>query len=824
MLKLSATLACVGLIVAPGAWAQDTPAAEPSTPEPENADIVITGQRLRGVVEGDIPPIVSYGSDDVAALGATSIGEVLQALSPQSRSGRGRTDGPPVVLVNGRRVAGFREIRDLPAEAIERVDVLPEEVALKYGYRADQRVINFVLKENFQSASLIGLAQDASEGRQKTDFAQVGAVRIAGARRSNLSLSMSQTDALLESERGFAPAPPRADPGVVRVGERDARAFRTATPEIDAVSINATLSRPFGKTLTATLNASFDGQDQLSLLGLGSARLTVPAGNAFVPSGGSIISFAPEAGPLQRDTGQRTTGLRFGLSHEPTNKGMRWSLTGQAQDVQSQVFTDTGFDAASAQARLDAGDASLNPLQTLPTTLLSLRPRDFSDSQTRIADVTFVASGSPIKAPAGPVTMTMRLEGATQSLEAVSIRALSSTNTDVSRERTGAQLNIDVPVSRRESALGAITINANVEREQLSDFETLTTYGGGLNWAATYNLDLSFTATFEAGAPSLEQLGAPRIETPNVMVFDVSRNETVTVTRVSGANPALRADDRDVYRLGGVLRLTKDGNLSLNASYNTETIDTPIAEFPALTPQIEAAFPDRFTRDDSGRLIRIDARPVNFARSTREDLRIGLDFGSGQRGGGPRGLGGGRGPGGGGGRGMMGGGPSTQFALYHTWRLNNTIAIRPGAPDLDLLNGAGLTTRGGLSEHELDLQAGRFKNGFGFRVEGKWHSATRLSGAIGAGDDLFFSDLATVNLRLFADLGRTPWAKETPWLAGAFVSLNMQNMFDEKPEVRDAAGTIPTGYEADRLDPAGRTIALSLRKSFGPRATRPPPG
>ncbi|MGJ3629017.1 hypothetical protein AB5I41_23055 [Sphingomonas sp. MMS24-JH45] len=48
--------------------------------------------------------------------------------APQTRSGRG-AGGPPVVLVNGRRVSGFQEIRDLPTEAIQRVDILPEEVA-----------------------------------------------------------------------------------------------------------------------------------------------------------------------------------------------------------------------------------------------------------------------------------------------------------------------------------------------------------------------------------------------------------------------------------------------------------------------------------------------------------------------------------------------------------------------------------------------------------------------------------------------------------------------------------------------------------------------
>ena len=42
-----------------------------------------------------------------------------------------------MLLVNGRRISGFRELRDIPTEANERVEILPEEVALKYGYSAE---------------------------------------------------------------------------------------------------------------------------------------------------------------------------------------------------------------------------------------------------------------------------------------------------------------------------------------------------------------------------------------------------------------------------------------------------------------------------------------------------------------------------------------------------------------------------------------------------------------------------------------------------------------------------------------------------------------
>ena len=108
--------------------------------------IVITGARAPGSVVGDIPPENTLDSRDVRATGATNISELLDAIAPQIGSTQGRGGERPVLLLNGQRISGFRELRDIPTEAISRVEILPEEVALKYGYRADQKVVNIVLR------------------------------------------------------------------------------------------------------------------------------------------------------------------------------------------------------------------------------------------------------------------------------------------------------------------------------------------------------------------------------------------------------------------------------------------------------------------------------------------------------------------------------------------------------------------------------------------------------------------------------------------------------------------------------------------------------
>jgi hypothetical protein len=365
----------------------------------------------------------------------------------------------------------------------------------------------------------------------------------------------------------------------------------------------------------------------------------------------------------------------------------------------------------------------------------------------------------------------------------------------------------------------------------------------------------------------MQQLGDPVVLTPGVRVFDFLRGETVDISVLQGGNPDLLSDNRRVMKLGLNLRPFADKDLTLTANYTDQSLRNPIASFPTATPEIEAAFPDRFVRDAEGRLLRIDSRPVNFLRSERRDLRWGINFskrigpppperpaggwrgrgaggggaprpegapaaapgerpagvgsgagqrpaGDGQRGGGGRGFGGGRGGFGGGGRGGR-----LQFALYHTWRLEDSILIREGVPELDLLGGSAVGSRGGRPRHEFEAQAGLFKNGMGARLTANWQAGTTVNGRLvpggGTTGDLRFSSLATFNLRLFADLAQQrSLVRDHPWLRGTRISLNIDNLFDSRIDVRDQAGVNPIGYQPAYVDPLGRSVRLSIRKLF----------
>ena len=158
MLLRSSLLLTAAVLAPATAFAQAVP-SEPAASQSaavsdeeaeEGETVVVTGQRPRGSVVGDIPPenVLNAATSAPPARPASRTARRHRAADRQRPRPRG---GPPVLLLNGRRISGFRELRDIPPEAIERMEILPEEVALKYGYRADQRVVNFVLRRRFHS-------------------------------------------------------------------------------------------------------------------------------------------------------------------------------------------------------------------------------------------------------------------------------------------------------------------------------------------------------------------------------------------------------------------------------------------------------------------------------------------------------------------------------------------------------------------------------------------------------------------------------------------------------------------------------------------------
>jgi hypothetical protein len=155
------------------------------------------------------------------------------------------------------------------------------------------------------------------------------------------------------------------------------------------------------------------------------------------------------------------------------------------------------------------------------------------------------------------------------------------------------------------------------------------------------------------------------------------------------------------------------------------------------------------------------------------------------------------------------------LSATHTLTFADELVIGPGLPVLDYLGGEVLSASGGRPRHLVEVESGYYNNGLGVRLTGDWRSATRLTST---GDDLRFSPYATFNLRAFANLGeRLDLVTRVPFLRGSSVRVEVNNIFNARPEVNGASSTIPFAYQPDRLEPIGRTVGITFRKLFIPR-------
>ena len=808
--------------------------------EYDGEEIVVQGQRPRGSVVGDIPPENVLDPRDIRATGATSIDELLDAVASQTGSARGRSSGRPITLLNGRRISGFREIRDLPPEAIERMEILPEEVALKYGYSADQRVVNIVLRRRFNSTNVEARGQAATDGGYLNGRIETGRLIIAEGTRTSISFRAEGNSALYEDERDIVLQPVPSEPVPV-----DPRPFRTLVGSGNDLRLTATHNR----TILGDVSATINGEAERIV---GKSRLGVPTAT-LDDDGTEILRAFPELGALTRDS--KTEAVSLGTALNWDSGKWRWSSTGNAEYSRSTSKTDNGADLSGAQALLDAGDPSFDPLGDLGS--VELLPRDRSRSNRYSLALDGTATGPLLALTAGDATATFRTSIGNTGIDSEATTDGFFTESDLGRTALLGAANLDLPITKRSSAIGRLTANANGSATHLSDFGTITTIGAGLNWSPAQRLNLTASWNREEGPPSLQQLGDPLIETPNVNVFDFATGRTVAVTTFTGGNPDLLADTRNVLKIGGHWQPFEKTDLRLRAEYVRQTTDDPQSNI-TISEAIEAAFPERFVRDAGGTLLAVDLRPVNFQEARRDTFRWGFDFTkplqsrppsqaaiasfrerlAGQRQGqgdqpppspegGPPAEGGppGAGPGGGGpggfrgfGGGRFGGGRQggrLTFSLTHQLNLVDEVTIADGVPKLDYLDGEPIGQTGGRPRHEVQFESGYYNNGYGARLQGNWRSGTTVDSSSG---DLKFSPYFDLDLRLFANLSENfDLVSKHPFFRGSSVRFDVNNIFNNRPRVRDEAGLTPLSYQPDLLEPIGRTVGITFRKLFIPR-------
>jgi hypothetical protein len=550
-----------------------------------------------------------------------------------------------------------------------------------------------------------------------------------------------------------------------------------------------------------------------SFLGLPATSVKLPAGSPFSPFAKDVTVYRYLDAPWSQLREADAFKGQLGLAANGYAGEWRWSLTGNYDRNDTETVTGRGVDSTAWKAAIAAKDPAVNPFGPVPRALLKANVRDTAKSKSKAAKAELVLNGDVAEIPAGRISSTVKVGGERITQRSEAIRAGAPTASAYARRAVSVQGDIDLPIASRSHevlpVLGELSASLNAGYD-VQTYKDKLAYGASLHWSPDKLVSVNLSVSQEETAPSSGQVADPVVLTPSVTVFDFATGQSVTVSRVEGGNAGLENDHRRVLRAGVNLRpIGRDGGplrVTLNANYVRTRIEDPIANFPLITPALEAAFPERFTRNADGVLTAIDSRPLNFDAIDREELRGGINL--------TRFLG----PPPGAKTALKGAAKAAarkqsgqvQLSVNYVWRLRDQTTLRQGLAPLDLLNGAS-TSRRGQPKRELSFRLNATKADMGATVTGAWRGGSVIDAGPTNGGALRFDDQTTINLSGFYEVPRTVKRK---WLAGTRITLAADNLLYSRPIVKDAKGVTPQAYQPDYLDPLGRTVRLTFRKSL----------
>jgi hypothetical protein len=549
--------------LAPPVHAADVPG---TTPEPPS-EITVTAPR--GTATGGIEPLLELSPSELDAYGADSLTDLVAALRPLTRSSR--SDQMAVVLING-HLAGQTEFDNLPREAIERVEVLPESVSLQYGFSENQRVLNFVLREHYSAVPIRATESGATEGGGQATAADASLVRLNDEARLTLLASYKDNAWLRDSDRGI---------------DVPDSSFYTLLPDTTDTKVAATVSRSI-LGVSSSFEASYEVASTRSLQGLATDTSS---------AAGEIEQ------PLDASGAVRTSRVALqltGLLHD-----FIWGTTVYYMHVASRSTSDLGFDGADEMS-IDRTESAFN-----------------------IGNLQLSLSGPTVSLPAGPVIANFKFGLQYQGFDTRDAEpGAALTTSDLVRTVRSASVNASVPIANRDRdilpALGEISGTFSASLDSVSDFGNLFSESVGLDWHPVKKLHFDAIYTDHRTAPTVQQLQAPPIYTSNVETFDYITQQTVYLTEITGGNDSLAPTDS---RQGsfGVSVGPFAGKTEFLAHYQESRIGNAIGALPPTTAAVESAFPDRFVRDADGTLIEIDDRWVNLEHAQVDDVIWGVN-------------------------------------------------------------------------------------------------------------------------------------------------------------------------------------------------------
>jgi hypothetical protein len=840
--RLTLSAALLTAVAAPAV--ADQPAGEPGSGSADGREIVVTAERIITSALRDVPVERRYDPDHIASYAVSTVGDVLDEIT------RENGDEEPALLVNGEPVSGREDIEDYPAEAIARIEVLPRGAAGRIGGAPGQRAYNVVLRDRVTTATATASHRLATDGGWNAELGELLLTHIRKQDRANLTLRARDSGLLLESDRDvvqpaqFVPFDPIGNvlPFPFGAAEVDPALSALAGTLVTAAGVPAGVRSPtltdFSRTanrlnsadlgqfrslrsanrgyeaafagsmrllpwLTASATGKLEWSKDRGLGGLPGTQFVLPETNPASPfSRDVLIALSDETRPLRSRGSFDTANATFMLSGRLGEWNPRLTARLLRQE-RTYSFERSGQSFASPIVLGPAQNPFAQDLAPLITVTRDLT-RTRTESEGLRADI----DGPLLKLPAGRLLFRA---GAGVNWNRLSASRSSGVTTAYSRSDTTLEAGLTVPIaSAREGALpalGELEATADVARVDLSRQAALWHWSSALNWQFRPWLRLNGGIDRTRNPPEIELLSAPVVSYPNVRLFDPVREETVDVTSISGGNPALRAETVDVVHLSVGAAPDQKYNLQQQPDFTATDSRNGLGSLPPTSTAVMAAFPGRYQRDASGRLVVVDSRPINFARQQQDQLRYGASFtiplyrnATPLDGAGPVTA-------------TAGPKPRLDLTFGHTVLFSNRILIARGLPEIDLLREGASGLGGSRPRHLIDGSIALTDRGTGLRLNGSWRSTSSiLAGTAFDPQRIRFGSLAIFDLRAFAETARLFPGRD--WAKGGRVTLSVRNLANTRQDVRDSRGNTPLSYQPAYRDAVGRTFEIELRKAF----------
>jgi iron complex outermembrane receptor protein len=228
---LGPTILASAVAAALGLMAQTAQAQE----APKMQRVEITGSSIKRIDSETALPVQLITREDIDKMGATTAAELVKNISANTAP---LTDGPSIsdgtsgqrgfnganmrgigvsstlILLNGRRLANFAspgdnagvDLNNIPAGAIQRVEVLKDGASAIYGTDAIGGVINFITRKDYTGVDLTASAAGTQQGGagKRTASISAGTGSLTNDRFNVFGvLDVQQLERLRSSQRSF---------------------------------------------------------------------------------------------------------------------------------------------------------------------------------------------------------------------------------------------------------------------------------------------------------------------------------------------------------------------------------------------------------------------------------------------------------------------------------------------------------------------------------------------------------------------------------------------------------------------------------------------